>query len=236
MGEPILAVEHLTVNYGQIVALQDVSLSAREGEAVALIGANGAGKSTLLKTIIGLLAPRSGSIVFAGKLMNGMSANRRARFSLAYCPEGREIFPLMTTRENLEVASWLPRRLRSRKIDSIYDIFPQLSEKDGTPGWQLSGGQQQMLAIGRALMGEPRLLLLDEPSLGLSPLLVTEVFKTVARIVQQGTAVLIAEQNASKALEICHSAYVLKLGTVVLSGPAFELRNNEEVRRAYLGG
>jgi len=190
----------------------------------------------LLKTIIGLLQPQSGSIAFADVPLMNLRADQRARLQLGYCPEGREIFPAMTVRENLEVASWRPAAERARLVDGVYDVFPALAEKDGSPGWQLSGGQQQMLAIGRALMGEPRLLLLDEPSLGLSPILVAQVFKNVARIVEQGTAVLLAEQNASKALQICHRAYVLKVGIMVLSGPAAELRENEEVKEAYLGG
>lgn len=236
MSTTLLALEDLTVGYGQVTALRGVRLAAHRGEAVALIGANGAGKSTLLKTIMGLLAPRSGSILFAGRAIHRLPPHRRARLRLGYCPEGRDIFPRMTVRDNLEVASWSSGPERRRKVDSVYRLFPQLAEKDLVPGWQLSGGQQQMLAIGRALMGDPELLLLDEPSLGLSPLLVSEMFRTIEQIVRQGTAVLLAEQNASKALQICQRAYVLKLGAVVLSGPAAELRENHEVKEAYLGG
>ena len=236
MAGDLLSIENLDVSYGEVEALHDVSLTVREREAVALIGANGAGKSTLLKTIIGLLQPQSGLISFADVPLKSLRADQRARLRIGHCPEGREIFPAMTVRENLEVASWRSTAERTRLVDGVYEVFPALAEKDANPGWQLSGGQQQMLAIGRALMGEPRLLLLDEPSLGLSPLLVAQVFKNVARIVEQGTAVLLAEQNASKALQICHRAYVLKVGTVVLSGPAAELRENEEVKEAYLGG
>ncbi len=235
MSKRLLSIDSITVSYGQIVALRDVSLDVDEGEAVALVGANGAGKSTLLKSIIGFLEPSSGSLTFAGQPLRGLRPSRRARLRLGYCPEGRDIFPMMTVRENLEVASWRPHLERARKVDEVYDIFPQLLEKDGAVGWQLSGGQQQMLAIGRALMGDPRLLLLDEPSLGLSPLLVSQVFDTVARIVKHKTSVLLAEQNVAKALHVCHRAYVLKLGSVVLSGPASELRENEEVKKAYLG-
>lgn len=235
MSKNLLSIDSITVSYGQIVALKDVSLDIDEGEAVALVGANGAGKSTLLKSIIGFLEPSSGSLTFAGQPLRGLRPSRRARLRLGYCPEGRDIFPMMTVRENLEVASWRPHLERARKVDEVYDIFPQLLEKDGAVGWQLSGGQQQMLAIGRALMGDPRLLLLDEPSLGLSPLLVSQVFDTVARIVKHKTSVLLAEQNVAKALHVCHRAYVLKLGSVVLSGPASELRENEEVKKAYLG-
>lgn len=236
MSADLLFIEGLTVSYGQVVALRDVDLAVGQGEAVALVGANGAGKSTLLKSIIGLLSPRSGTIMFAGKPIHRLPPYRRARLHLGYCPEGREIFPNMTVRENLEVACWSLGPERKRKLESTYAIFPQLAEKDSIAGWQLSGGQQQMLAIGRALMGDPELLLLDEPSLGLSPLLVSEMFKTIARIVQQGTAVLLAEQNASKALQICHRAYVLNLGAVVLSGSAAELRESQDVKNAYLGG
>ena len=220
---------------GKLSLCATSSLTVGEGEAVALIGANGAGKSTLLKTVMGLLEPTSGAITYAGQSMAGLKVEHRARLHLGYCPEGREIFPMMTVRENLEVASWRSAPERARIIDEIYAIFPQLAEKNSVPGWQLSGGQQQMLALGRALVSEPRLLLLDEPSLGLSPLLVSEVFRIVARIAKQGTAVLLAEQNASKALQICRRAYVLKVGSIVLSGPTSELRENEEVKEAYLG-
>ena len=236
MCADLLSIKDVTVSYGQIVALRDIRLTVGEGEAVALIGANGAGKSTLLKTIIGLLVPNSGTISYSGQSLNKLKVERRARLHLGYCPEGREIFPMMTVRDNLEVASWRNAAKRARIIDEIYEIFPQLAEKNNVPGWQLSGGQQQMLAIGRALMSEPRLLLLDEPSLGLSPLLVSEVFNIVERIAKQGTAVLLAEQNASKALQICQRAYVLKVGSIVLSGPTSELRENEEIKEAYLGG
>jgi len=236
MAEALLSIENLDVSYGEIAALRDVSVSVGEGEAVALIGANGAGKSTLLKTIIGLLQPRAGSISFADRPLGGLRADQRGRLRLGYCPEGREIFPTMTVRENLEVASWRPASERARLVHAVYEVFPALADKNDNPCWQLSGGQQQMLAICRALMGEPRLLLLDEPSLGLSPLLVSQVFMNIRRIVEQGTAVLLAEQNASKALQICHRAYVLKVGEVVLSGPAKELSKNPDVKEAYLGG
>lgn len=235
MSRKLLSVDSITVSYGQIVALRDVSLEVEEGEAVALVGANGAGKSTLLKSIIGFLEPSAGSVTYANRPMRGLRPNQRARLRLGYCPEGREIFPMMSVRENLLVANWAPSRERSRKVDEVYDIFPQLAEKDRTLGWQLSGGQQQMLAIGRALMGDPKLLLLDEPSLGLSPRLVSEVLKTVTRIVKHNTSVLLAEQNVAKALHVCRRAYVLKVGSVALSGPASELRENEEVKKAYLG-
>ncbi len=236
MAEPLLSVHDLDVSYDQVEALHGVSLEVGDGEAVALIGANGAGKSTLLRSIIGLLRPRAGRVVFAGRTVDALRPEQRARLNLGYCPEGREIFPELTVRENLEVASWRPALKRGRLVDRVYDVFPALAGKDSDPGWQLSGGQQQMLAIGRALMGEPRLLLLDEPSLGLSPILVSQVFANIERIVAEGTAVLLAEQNASKALKICRRAYVLRVGEVVLSGGAAELRENEEVKEAYLGG
>ena len=234
--ESLLKVDSIEVGYGTVTALDGVGLSVDKGEAVAVVGANGAGKSTLLNTIIGFLDPSRGHIHFRGTRINGMPPERRSHLGLGYCPEGRHVFPGMTSRENLEVASWAPPRERNRLIDEIYEIFPQLAEKENAPGWQLSGGQQQMLAIGRALMGRPRLLLLDEPSLGLSPILVSEVLRQVRRIVEQGTAVLLAEQNVAKALQICDRAYVLQLGRVMQSGSTAGLRDSADVKKAFLGG
>jgi len=231
----LLNIESLSVAYGQVSALRDVSISVSAGEAVALVGANGAGKSTLFKSIVGFLRPRSGRLQFLGRDMAGVSPERRARLGLGYAPEGRRVFPGMTVRENLEVAVFAGKTEREQRLQRAFALFPQLAERHAQLAWQLSGGQQQMLAIGRALMGRPRLLLLDEPSLGLSPKLADEVLAAVRVIIQDGTAVLLAEQNVRKALTYCERAYVLEIGKVVLSGATSALRDTEEIRRAYLG-
>ena len=231
----LLNIDGLSVAYGQVSALRDVSISINAGEAVALVGANGAGKSTLFKSIVGFLRPRSGRLLFLGKDMSGVSPERRARLGLGYAPEGRRVFPGMTVRENLEVAVFASKGEREQRLQRAFALFPQLAERHAQLAWQLSGGQQQMLAIGRALMGRPRLLLLDEPSLGLSPKLADEVLAAVRVIIQDGTAVLLAEQNVRKALTYCERAYVLEIGKVVLSGATSALRDTEEIRRAYLG-
>jgi branched-chain amino acid transport system ATP-binding protein len=231
----LLNIDGLSVAYGQVSALRDVSISINAGEAVALVGANGAGKSTLFKSIVGFLRPRSGRLHFLGKDMGGVSPERRARLGLGYAPEGRRVFPGMTVRENLEVAVFAGKTEREQRLQRAFALFPQLAERHAQLAWQLSGGQQQMLAIGRALMGRPRLLLLDEPSLGLSPKLADEVLAAVRVIIQDGTAVLLAEQNVRKALTYCERAYVLEIGKVVLSGATSALRDTEEIRRAYLG-
>jgi branched-chain amino acid transport system ATP-binding protein len=231
----LLNIDSLSVAYGQVSALRDVSISINAGEAVALVGANGAGKSTLFKSIVGFLRPRSGRIQFLGRDMAGVSPERRARLGLGYAPEGRRVFPGMTVRENLEVAVFASKGEREQRLQRAFALFPQLAERHAQLAWQLSGGQQQMLAIGRALMGRPRLLLLDEPSLGLSPKLADEVLAGVRVIIQDGTAVLLAEQNVRKALTYCEHAYVLEIGKVVLSGATSALRDTEEIRRAYLG-
>jgi branched-chain amino acid transport system ATP-binding protein len=231
----LLNIDGLSVAYGQVSALRDVSISINAGEAVALVGANGAGKSTLFKSIVGFLRPRSGRLHFIGQDMAGVSPERRARLGLGYAPEGRRVFPGMTVRENLEVAVFAGKTEREQRLQRAFALFPQLAERHAQLAWQLSGGQQQMLAIGRALMGRPRLLLLDEPSLGLSPKLADEVLAAVRVIIQDGTAVLLAEQNVRKALTYCERAYVLEIGKVVLSGATSALRDTEEIRRAYLG-
>ena len=231
----LLNIDGLSVAYGQVSGLRDVSISINAGEAVALVGANGAGKSTLFKSIVGFLRPRSGRLQFLGRDMAGVSPERRARLGLGYAPEGRRVFPGMTVRENLEVAVFAGKTEREQRLQRAFALFPQLAERHAQLAWQLSGGQQQMLAIGRALMGRPRLLLLDEPSLGLSPKLADEVLAAVRVIIQDGTAVLLAEQNVRKALTYCERAYVLEIGKVVLSGATSALRDTEEIRRAYLG-
>ena len=232
----LLEIESLNVAYGPVPALSGVTVSVAVGEAVALVGANGAGKSTLFKSIVGFLRPRSGRLHFLGRDMTGVSPERRARLGLGYAPEERRIFPGLTVRENLEVAAFAGKAERMQQLERAFALFPQLAERRNQLGWQLSGGQQQMLAIGRALMGRPRLLLLDEPSLGLSPKLADEVLATVRAIVKHGTAVLLAEQNVRKALACCDRAYVLEIGKVALSGATSALRDTEEIRKAFLGG
>jgi branched-chain amino acid transport system ATP-binding protein len=232
----LLEIESLNVAYGPVTALSGVTVSVSGGEAVALVGANGAGKSTLFKSIVGFLRPRSGRLHFLGRDMTGVSPERRARLGLGYAPEGRRIFPGLTVRENLEVAAFAGKAERVQRLERAFALFPQLAERRNQLGWQLSGGQQQMLAIGRALMGRPQLLLLDEPSLGLSPKLADEVLATVRAIVKHGTAVLLAEQNVRKALACCDRAYVLEIGKVALSGATSALRDTEEIRKAFLGG
>ncbi|MEO8137794.1 MAG: ABC transporter ATP-binding protein [Betaproteobacteria bacterium] len=231
----LLRIEGLCVSYGQVPALHDVSMLVNPGEAVALVGSNGAGKSTLFKSIVGFLQPRSGRLHLLGHDLSGLSPEKRVRLGLGYAPEGRRVFPGLTVRENLEVAVFGSKHERSRRLDRAFALFPQLVERQNQLGWQLSGGQQQMLAIGRALMGQPRLLLLDEPSLGLSPKLADEVLAAVEDIVKQGTSVLVAEQNVSKALLYCARAYVLQIGRVALSGTTTELRDTDEIRKVYLG-
>jgi branched-chain amino acid transport system ATP-binding protein len=232
----LLSVQALAVRYGAVPALRGVDIDVGAGEAVALLGANGAGKSTLMKAVIGLLRPESGSIAFDGQRIETLRADRRARLGIGYCPEGRRTFPGMTVRENLAVACWGNARLRAQRIEAMFALFPALAQRAATRAWQLSGGQQQMLAIGRSLMDAPRLLLLDEPSLGLSPLLTDEVLGRIPAIVAGGTSVLLAEQNAAKALRVCTRAVVLKLGRVAAAGPAAQLAASDEVRAAFLGG
>jgi branched-chain amino acid transport system ATP-binding protein len=232
----LLSVERVSASYGKVVALGAVSMTVSEGEAVALIGANGAGKSTLFKTIVGFLDVQEGAMALAGRSLVGLAPEKRFRLGIGYSPEGRRVFPGLTVRENLQVAAKGGRSERETRLAEVFGLFPQLSERLDARGWQLSGGQQQMLAIGRALMGTPKLLLLDEPSLGLAPKLVDEVLGRIPSIVARGTSVLLAEQNVTKALRFCDRAYVLEVGKVVLSGAAAELRQAEAVRRAYLGG
>ena len=231
----LLEVTNLVARYGQITALSGVSIQVGAGEAVALIGANGAGKSTLMKSIMGFVAPAEGRIVFGGGDLARLGTAARARRGLGYSPEGRRVFPGMTVRENLEVASADGLSDTAARREEIYALFPGLREKERALGWQLSGGQQQMLAIGRALMTRPKLLLLDEPSLGLSPLLMNEVLGQVRTIVARGTAVLLAEQNVAKALAVTDRAYILQVGQVVESGVSTELRDHPRIREAFLG-
>ncbi|HYH19522.1 MAG TPA: ABC transporter ATP-binding protein [Azospirillum sp.] len=229
----LLRLEGLSAGYGGATALDGVSLSLEAGETVALLGANGAGKSTLLKAVLGLV-PARGRVVLDGAEIGGLATERRVRLGLGYVPEGRRVFPGMNVRDNLEVASFAGARERGRDLERVFALFPQLQEKAGERAWRLSGGQQQMLAVGRALMGRPRLLLLDEPSLGLSPRVAAEVFAAVHAIASHGTAVLLAEQSARRALALARRAVLLRLGRVVHDGPAAAL-GAEALRAAFLG-
>ena len=232
----LLEVVGVSARYGQIAALHEVSIAVGEGEAVALLGANGAGKSTLMKVLMGFVPAAGGDVRFAGSSLRGTAAFARTRLGIGYAPEGRRVFPGMTVRENLEVASRDGAAARRALVGEIFGMFPALEARQRALGWQLSGGQQQMLAIGRALMSRPRLLLLDEPSLGLSPVLMTEMLERVRAIVARGTSVLLAEQNVAKALDVAHRAYVLQVGRVVRDGEAAALRRDPAIREAFLGG
>jgi branched-chain amino acid transport system ATP-binding protein len=232
----MLVLDDVNTYYGNIHALQGISLVVRQGEIVTLIGANGAGKTTTLKTISGLLHPRRGHVVFEGKDISRTAAHKLVVVGIGHAPEGRRIFPRMTVFENLLMGAFTrDQKTIQPDVDRVMDLFPRLRERTHQLGGTLSGGEQQMLAIGRALMSQPRLLLLDEPSLGLSPILVQQVFQTIREINEQGTTVLLVEQNALQALSIAHRGYVLQTGRVVLTGSGTELRENSTVRKAYLG-
>jgi branched-chain amino acid transport system ATP-binding protein len=233
---PLLEIAGLNVYYGAIHALQGVSLSVEPGEIVTLIGANGAGKSTTLRTISGLLRPREGSILFEGEELTRLPPERIVRRGICQVPEGRRVFANLTVRENLEMGAYTRRDPEVKgDIERVLETFPRLRERITQPAGTLSGGEQQMLAIGRALMGRPRLLLLDEPSLGLAPFMVQEIFRIIQEINQQGTTLLLVEQNAHKALSVAARGYVLETGRVVLSDSGAALLQNPEVRKAYLG-
>jgi len=235
-GQPLLSVEEVHTYYGQIQALRGITIKVDQGEVVTLIGANGAGKTTTLKTISGLLHPRQGTVHFDGNDITKVPAHELVERGIGHAPEGRRIFPRLTVLENLQMGAFSRRKANIQPdIDRVFALFPRLQERTGQLGGTLSGGEQQMLAIGRALMSEPRMLLLDEPSLGLSPILVAQVFETIKQINSQGTTVLLVEQNALQALSIADRGYVLQTGEVVLSGTGEELRQNETVRKAYLG-
>lgn len=234
----MLKVDGINVFYGNIQALKEVSLEINEGEIVTLIGANGAGKSTLLKTISGLLKPKQGKINFQGEEIAGKAAQSIVKMGISHVPEGRRVFSNMSVEENLELGAYLRKDKAGIKedFDKIYDLFPRLLERKKQQAGTLSGGEQQMLAMGRALMARPRLLILDEPSMGLAPLLVKTIFRIITEINEAGTTILLVEQNAHMALSIANRAYVIETGRVVLSGTAAELNESEQVKMAYLGG
>lgn len=233
----LLTIEHLDVYYGNLHALRGVSLNVEAGEIVSLIGANGAGKTTTLKAVSGVVPPRSGRIVFGGKDVAGEKPHKIARMGISHVPEGRGVFANMTVRENLEMGAYTrrPAREAADGIVKVFDLFPRLRERSGQMAGTLSGGEQQMLAIGRAMVARPALMLLDEPSMGLSPLLVEEIFEMIREVNRGGTAVLLVEQNAHMALSVAHRAYVLETGSMVLQGAPADLRKDPRVQAAYLG-
>jgi branched-chain amino acid transport system ATP-binding protein len=233
----VLKVKDLAVQYGKIEALHGISLQVEAGQIVSLIGANGAGKSTTLRALSGLVRASSGNIEFAGKDITNCDARQIVQAGISHCPEGRQVFPRMTVLENLELGAYTrsDKRNLESEYQAIYDYFPVLFDRRSQMAGTLSGGEQQMLAIGRALMAKPRLLLLDEPSLGLAPLLVEKIFEIIQAINQQGITILLIEQNAYQALNIAHYGYVLDTGRVVLAGQAAELLHNEHIKKAYLG-
>ncbi|XOQ47323.1 MAG: High-affinity branched-chain amino acid transport ATP-binding protein LivF [Eubacteriales bacterium] len=234
----MLSVKNLDVYYGSIHAIKNISFEVAEGEIVTLIGANGAGKTTTLHAISGLVKPKSGEITFCGNNLMAIEPHKIIRLGLAQVPEGRRIFSKMTVQENLEMGAYIRNDggAISKDYEKIFERLPRLKERRRQIAGTLSGGEQQMLAIGRALMCNPKMLLLDEPSMGLSPLLVGEIFEIIKDVNKTGVTVLLVEQNAKKALEIADHAYVLETGSIAMQGDADELANNEKVRKAYLGG
>jgi branched-chain amino acid transport system ATP-binding protein len=233
----MLEIKDIHTYYGNIHALKGVSLTVSQGEVVTLIGSNGAGKTTTLRTIQGLLRPRQGTVLFEGKPLEALSTEAIVRLGISQSPEGRLIFPRMTVQENLEMGAYLRNDTLGIKSDmeKALNLFPRLRERISQKGGTLSGGEQQMLAIARALMSRPRLLLLDEPSMGLAPMLVSQIFAIVRDINAQGTTILLVEQNARMALSVAHRGYVIQTGQVVVTGTASDLQSNEIVRKAYLG-
>ena len=234
----MLEVKNLSVHYGMIQAVRNVDFKVNEGEIVSLIGANGAGKSTILKTLSGLIHPSEGKIVYLGENIASTSAKKIVEKGLVQVPEGRHVFPGLTVKENLELGAFLRKDKEEiqKDMEAVFERFPILKERKDQDAQTLSGGEQQMLAMGRALMSRPKLLLLDEPSMGLAPIFIREIFKIIQEIQKTGTTVLLIEQNAKMALSISNRAYVLETGSVVLSGTGQELLESDEIQKAYLGG
>jgi branched-chain amino acid transport system ATP-binding protein len=233
----VLALSGVSASYGSVPAVHDVSLAVGEGEAVGLLGANGAGKSTTLRAISGLVRPTSGTITFFGRNIAALPPYKITELGIAHVPEGRQVFPEMTVTENLEIGAYIAsaKAERSRTLDVVFSIFPVLAERRKQLAGTMSGGEQQMLAVGRGLMLKPRLLMLDEPSLGLAPVVTDATFEKIQEIHAMGTAILLVEQNVSRALALVQRAYVLESGKVIMRGSSAELYNNEQVRAAYLG-
>lgn len=236
MWMAMLKIDNIHVYYGAIHAVKGVSFTVNDGEIVALIGANGAGKSTILKTISGLMHPRFGSIQFDGKEIAHADAAKLVQHGLAHVPEGRRIFLQMTVQENLEMGAFTQKEVSGEDLERMFTLFPRLKERRKQIAGTLSGGEQQMLAMSRALMSHPKLLMLDEPSMGLAPILVDQIFDIIKELHAAGTTILLVEQNATKALQIADRGYVLETGSITLSGTGAELAQSDEVRKAYLGG
>lgn len=234
----LLEIKDLIVNYGAVEAVRGVDIEVSEGEIVAIVGSNGAGKSTIIKSICGLVKPSGGSILYNGEEVGQVPSHKRTAKGIVCCPEGRRIFPEITVEDNLTLGAFCRRKEKgesARILEQVYDTFPRLDERKRQLGGTLSGGEQQMLAIGRAMMANPRLLLLDEPSLGLAPIVIDEVFDTIIKLNKGGTTILLVEQNAFMSLNNCDRAYVLENGKIKLSGTGQELLHNDDVRKAYLG-
>lgn len=231
----LLRIEDLRVNYGGIEAVKGINVSVEEGQIVTLIGSNGAGKSTTLRTISGLVKPKSGKITFAGEDITGMDPTNVVHHGITMSPEGRRIFPDMTVKENLIMGAYLRKDDLSEGFEYVYSLFPRLKEREWQAGGTLSGGEQQMLAVARALMAKPKLMMMDEPSLGLAPLVVKGIFDIIRQINAQGVTILLVEQNANMALQVAHSAYVLETGSITMTGTGAELLADERIKEAYLG-
>ena len=234
-NDTMLSIKDLQVHYGGIEAVKGISFDVSEGEIVTLIGANGAGKSSVLRSIAGLVKPSGGSITFCGDNITGRDSTVIVKRGITLVPEGRKIFPNLTVLENLKIGAYMRSDDISEDIQWVYDLFPRLRERSWQAGGTLSGGEQQMLAVGRALMARPKLIMMDEPSLGLAPLVVRDIFEIIRQINRQGVSILLIEQNANMALKVADSAYVMETGCITLSGAGTELLNNEAVKKAYLG-
>ena len=236
MSNNILEIKDLVVSYGGIEAVKGITMDVPKGEIVTLIGANGAGKSTTLKTIAGIVKPQSAEILFNGQNITGLSPDNIVKAGITLVPEGRRVFPNLTVKENLRIGAYLRKDSLEKDFEYVYSLFPRLKEREWQLSGTLSGGEQQMLAMGRALMSRPRLLLLDEPSMGLSPRLVDQVFDTIVSINKSGTTIMLVEQNANQALRVAKRGYVIETGEIVLSDDADKLLSNPQVKEAYLGG
>jgi branched-chain amino acid transport system ATP-binding protein len=235
MSEVLLDIRNLEISYGSIAAIKGISLDVRKGEVVTLLGANGAGKTTTMRAISQLVKAKAGEILFKGKDLNKLPAHKVVPLGISHSPEGRKVFGILTVEENLLLGAYTRKRLDPQTQEWIYELFPRLKERRKQLAGTLSGGEQQMLAIGRALMSQPELLLLDEPSLGIAPILVKAIFKQIREIADAGVTVLLVEQNAKAALKLADRGYVLEVGRIVMSGPAAELLASEKIQEAYLG-